>query len=108
MDLTPLLQYAPWAVGVLILLGLFVFQRDEFDKIALSVFLAIEKELGSIDGQAKMAEAILRIINLLPGSLKTVITLIANFRGKTLEQFVAELAQAAYDEFRKVLPPVPA
>jgi hypothetical protein len=81
-----------------LVLALFCFlQREKFDAIARGVFLVLEKEMHTAEGEAKMAEAVLRIIDILPDSVKSALGLAAFAMRMSLPDLIKKLCQKTFD-----------
>ena len=98
-------QLIPYALVVLVGILLYFLERDTFNKVALAAFLAVEKELSTAEGQEKMSQAVLKIIETLPLSVKIALNTIATLTGKTLNELTLLLAQKTYDLIFKQLHP---
>lgn len=90
-------QVLPYALLVLVGVLFFFLERDTFNKIALSAFLSVQKELATAEGQEKMSQAVLKIIDTLPAQLKVILNVVATLTGKSLHDLTHLLAQKTYD-----------
>ncbi len=102
------LQVAPYllvGLGITaVALVLYQYDRATFDKLALQAFLAIEQSMGSAEGQEKMSQAVLKIIDTLPPFLKTTLTIVSSLMQTDLHGLTHRMAQAAYEAFKLLHP----
>lgn len=95
----------PWIVLSLVLLV--ATQKLALENLLTAAFLAVEKALRGVitaEGPEKMREAILEVVDKLPVALKTALTFLATLSGKTLDEFIADLAQKLYDRVKSESP----
>ncbi len=92
-----LLQFVPYVLLALVLVLLFFKERDTFQKIALAAFTAVQKEMGTAEGEAKMTEAVLKILDALPARFVKYIDWLAALKQTDRQGLARLLAQATYD-----------
>lgn len=101
-------QVVPYVLAGLVAIAgallLYKFNRAEFDRLALQAFLAVEKEMGSAEGQEKMSSAVLKIIGTLPPFVSKALTLVASLMGTDLHGLTHQMAQQAYEAFKALHP----
>jgi len=98
-------QVLPYVLLALVGVMFFFLERKTFNSIALSAFLAVQKELATAEGQEKMSVAVLKIIDTLPVQIKLALNTVAKLTGKTLKELTLLLAQRTYDLiFRDIHP----
>lgn len=107
MDSNIFTEVWAWITANLSLLALglsgllyFFFERERFVQLVTTAFVAAEKAAreGILEGgPEKMRAAVQSVVDLLPVQAKSVLKVIAGLTGRSLEEFVADLAQAIYD-----------
>ena len=91
------MKAVPFVLVGLVLALFYGLQREKFNVVARGVFLALEKEMHTADGEAKMAEAVQRIIDILPASAKSVIAFAALVTQMSQQEMVLKLCQKTFD-----------
>lgn len=94
-------------VGLVIVeaaLLLYKYNRSEFDRLVLVVFLEMERRMGSSEGQEKMSAAILEIINRMPIFIRKSLSIIAKISGTDLHGITHKIAQGVYNAFKSMYP----
>ncbi len=92
-----LLQFVPYVLLALVLVLLFFKERDTFQKIALAAFTAVQKEMGTAEGEAKMTEAVLKILDAVPARFLKYLNILAFFLKTDRHGLAQRLAQTVYD-----------
>ena len=94
-------------VGLVIVeatLLLYKYNRAEFNRLVLEAFLAVEKEMGTAEGQEKMAMAIQKVIESWPVFLRNSLEIVASLKKTDLHGLTHELAQKVYEAFKLLHP----
>lgn len=99
------LQQWWWLLAVGAGLGLYyIYEREKFIAEVIELMLLMEKkalEMAKagleLTGPDKMAEVVNNILATLPWWVKTVLSILATLRGKTLDELITEFCQTIYD-----------